>query len=91
MGPMGFQMFRKAPEKRDQTVLDRGQKRMPEVLAALDGKLEGKEYIIGDFSVADCACAPWLDLAPTLGVDLEPHANVRAWLERMRARPSWHA
>jgi glutathione S-transferase len=91
MGPMGFQMLRKSPETRDQSILDRGQKRMPEVLASLDAQLTGKEYILGDFSVADPACAPWLDLAPNLGLDLAPHGNVVAWLERMQARPSWNA
>src|SRR5262249_22673367 len=30
LGPMGFQMFRRAPEKRDQQVLERGRQRMPE-------------------------------------------------------------
>jgi glutathione S-transferase len=91
MGPMGFQMLRKAPEARDQGILDRGRKRMPEVLAVLDRQLAGKEYVVGAFSIADCACAPWLDTAPALGIDLTPYANVERWLGRMRARPSWTA
>lgn len=89
MGPMGFQMFRKAPDKRDEAILEKGRQRMPEVLEALDRQLEGKDYIVGDFSIADCACAPWLDLAPGFAIDFEPFANVRAWMDRMRARPSW--
>jgi GST-like protein len=90
MGPMGFQMFRKAPDKRDQTILERGRQRMPEVLGALDRQLEGKEYIAGSFSIADCACAPWLELAPSFGVELEPFGHVSAWMARMQARPSWN-
>jgi GST-like protein len=62
---------------------------MPEVLHVLDRQLEGKDYVIGTFSIADCACAPWLELAPGFGIDLEPFPNVRAWMSRMRARPSW--
>ena len=91
MGPMGFQLMRRAPEQRDQSVLDRGRKRLPEVLAVLDAQLAGREYIVGSFSVADAACAPWLEIAPDFGIDLTPHANVVAWLERMKARPSWDA
>ena len=91
MGPMGFQMFRRAPEKRDEQILARGRQRMPEVLGALDHQLEGKEYVAGDFSIADCACAPWLELAPGFGIDLTPFPNVRGWMERMQARPSWNA
>jgi glutathione S-transferase len=91
MGPMGFQLLRRAPDQRDQSVLDRGRKRLPEVLAVLDAQLAGREYIVGRFSVADAACAPWLEIAPDFGIDLTPHANVAAWLERMKARPSWNA
>ena len=91
MGPMGFQMFRRAPEKRDQQILARGRQRMPQALAILDHQLEGKDYIAGDFSIADCACAPWLELAPGFGIDLAPFANVSAWMTRMQGRPSWKA
>ena len=91
MGPMGFQIMRKAPDKRDQGILDRGRKRMPEVLQVLDAQLAGRDYVVGDFSIADCACAPWLEIAPALGIDLAPYRNVQAWLERMKARPSWAA
>jgi glutathione S-transferase len=91
LGPMGFQMFRRAPEKRDQQVLERGRQRMPEVLGALDRQLEGKDYIVGAFSIADCACAPWLELAPGFDIALGPFANVGAWMSRMQARPSWGA
>ena len=89
LGPMGFQMFRRTPEKRDQQILERGRQRMPEVLHVLDRQLEGKDYVVGAISIADCACAPWLELAPGFGIDLEPFPNVRAWMSRMRARPSW--
>ncbi len=91
MGPMGFQMFRKAPDKRDEATLSRGRQRMPEILALLDRQLEGSDYIVGDFSIADCACAPWLELAEYFGIEMEPFQNVRAWLSRMQTRPSWSA
>jgi glutathione S-transferase len=91
MGPMGFQMFRKTPDKRDEAILARGRHRMPEVLGALDRQLAGKDYIVGDFSIADCACAPWLELAGFFGIEMDAFANVNAWMSRMQARPSWSA
>jgi len=91
LGPMGFQMMRKSPDKRDQGILDRGRRRMPAVLQVLDQQLTGRDYIVGAFSIADCACAPWLDIAPALGINLDPYPNVQAWMERMKARASWHA
>lgn len=90
MGPMGFQMFRRAPEKRDQAILERGRQRMPEVLAVLDRQLEGKDYIAGDFSIADCACAPWLELTEFFGIETPGLDNVAAWMNRMKSRPSWN-
>ncbi len=89
MGPMGFQMFRRKPEDRDEALLARGRQRMPEVLAALDRQLEGKEYIVGDFSIADCACAPWLELAEFFGIEMGEFENVERWMTAMKARPSW--
>jgi glutathione S-transferase len=89
MGPMGFQMFRRAPDQRDENLLARGRQRMPEILEVLDRQLQEGPYIMGDFSIADCACAPWLELAPGFGIDMEPFTNVCAWMERMQARPSW--
>ncbi len=91
MGPMGFQMLRRAPDQRDEKVLARGRKRVPQLLQALDAQLAGKEFIVGDFSIADCANAPWLEFAPHVGIDMEPFKNVTAWLERMKSRPSWQA
>src|SRR5262249_29076155 len=43
LGPMGFQMFRRAPEKRDQQVLERGRHRRAEVRHVLDPKVEAKD------------------------------------------------
>src|SRR5690606_34650415 len=69
MGPMGFQMFRRAPEKRDQAILARGRQRMPDVLAVLDRQLEGHDYIRGAFAIADCACESWIVLTELFGID----------------------
>jgi len=91
LGPMGFQMFRKAPDKRDEGVLSRGRQRMPEVLAVLDRQLEGKDYLVGEFSIADCACSPWLELSEMFGIDMSAFRNVADWMSRMQARPSWGA
>jgi glutathione S-transferase len=60
-----------------------------EVFRHLDSVLEGP-YLVGDFSLADVAFVPRLQLLPTLGVEVPPElARARAWVERLRARPSW--
>ena len=55
-------------------------------LAILSKVLGERTYLIGDFTLADiayCGLAPFLDL-----FELEPPANVAAWLARIEARPS---
>jgi glutathione S-transferase len=58
-------------------------------LAYLDGKLEGREFLLDRFSVADgylTVVLNWTRATPEIDLSLYP--NVRAYLERMRARPS---
>jgi len=51
--------------------------------------LTGREYLCGTFSVADIATFLVVGFATTLGVPPgDGHKNVRAWVERVRARPS---
>jgi len=61
-------------------------KKIAPLLTVLEDRLHGKDYLLGDFTVVDCAFAPWL---PNL--DLDDHPNLRAWRDRLRARPSWAA
>ena len=56
---------------------------------ALEKALTGREYLCGTFSVADIATFLAVGFATTLGVPPgDGHKNVRAWVERVRARPS---
>ncbi len=60
---------------------------MMAALVVVDEQLEGKDYLMGDFSIADTALyynEYWaVDVA---GWDLPP--NVKAHYERMKTRPS---
>ena len=58
-------------------------------LAYLDDKLKGREFLLDRFSVADGYLATvlnWTQATPE--IDLASHPNVKAYLERMRQRPS---
>ena len=58
-------------------------------LAYLDDKLKGREFLLDRFSVADAYLATilnWTQATPE--IDLSAYPNVRAYLERMRQRPS---
>jgi glutathione S-transferase len=56
---------------------------------ALDRELAGREYLCDAFSVADIATFMVVGFATTLGAAPEDrHGNLRAWVERVRARPA---
>ena len=58
------------------------------LLDALDARLEGREHLLGAFSLADISSAEVLISGVGLGVSLEGRANVERWLDRCRARPA---
>lgn len=54
----------------------------------LDKQLAGKDYIAGEFSIADIASIGWAQGWEKQGQDINSFPNVKAWLERMNARPA---
>ena len=61
-----------------------------EQLSDLDSLLAGRPYLTGhEFGLADAAYLPWILRArSSLGVDLEPHAELSGWVARASERPS---
>jgi glutathione S-transferase len=47
------------------------------------------DYLLGEYSLADIAFAPHLGFLVQYGFDFPGTPRVRAWLERIRARPAW--
>jgi len=62
------------------------------LLAVIDAQLEGRDWIAGDYSIADIAIAPWLNTLAFYGaqdlVGWQNHPNAVAYLERFLARPA---
>ena len=62
------------------------------LLAVLEGQLQGRDWITGDYSIADIAIAPWLRSLDFYGardvLGWENHPNLVAYLERFLARPA---
>jgi glutathione S-transferase len=61
-----------------------------EKLAWLDGLIDGREWIVGDrFTLADILLYCFVDFGTQVGQPLNPeNANLAAWFERAKARPS---
>jgi glutathione S-transferase len=59
------------------------------IVTQADRHLAGREFFVADrYSVADIALYGYLQVADEAGVEMEPFANVAAWLDRVRAQPN---
>jgi glutathione S-transferase len=57
-------------------------------LDALQARLQGREHLLGDFSLADVAAASWLQIGTMFGIKLDNHPQVADWLKRCSERPA---
>ncbi|MCA1828058.1 MAG: glutathione S-transferase family protein [Myxococcales bacterium] len=73
----------------DPKAAENGRKELARYLPVLDDALAGREWLEGDFSLADVAYAPHFALIGEGGFDFSPYPRVRAWLDRLLARPAW--
>jgi glutathione S-transferase len=64
--------------------------RIEAALAALDRRLEETPYLAGRaYSLADIAYLPWiLRLEARLGIGIDAHPSIGAWVERLLERPA---
>ncbi len=82
----------KPEAERDAEKVRRYQGEVARVLARLEPLLDGKEYLVGEFSLADVAFIPRVLILHQLGVEVESRLqNVQAWIARLRERPSVRA
>ena len=54
----------------------------------LDATLEGRDYLCGDYSIADIICWPWIVFRHHHGFELDDFPNLARWYRRIEARPA---
>ncbi len=54
----------------------------------LDRRLEGREFVAGEYSIADMAIWPWISRFEWQQIDLGEFPNVRDWYVRIAGRPA---
>ncbi|MBX9907760.1 MAG: glutathione S-transferase N-terminal domain-containing protein [Beijerinckiaceae bacterium] len=54
----------------------------------LNKRLAGRDYICGEYSIADMACIGWARGWERQGQDIAQFPNVARWLDTMNARPA---
>ena len=60
-------------------------------LGVLERRLEGRDYILGAYSIADMASWPWVLIAKPLGQPLDEFPNLSRWREAVKQRPAVRA
>jgi glutathione S-transferase len=84
------EVFRKTdPTRRDAARLADAAARIGRGYDGLEALLDGRDWLCGEFGIADIGCFLPASFATTLGVPPgEGHVRVGAWLARLNARPS---
>jgi GST-like protein len=89
-GPMlgqNHHFNRYAPEKISYAI-ERYNNETKRLYGVLDKRLQDRDFIAGDYSVADMACYPWAAAHEWHYVDLADYPNVRRWHDAIKARPA---
>ena len=90
IGPMMGQanvFHRYLPEKIP-LAIERYQNEVRRLFGVLDGRLEGREYLAGDYSIADIANWAWVRTHNWSGVSLEGLPHLERWVTQLADRPA---
>ena len=95
VGPMFGQFghfYKYAKGKTDTYGEDRYAAEVTRLLGVLERRLDGRDWLVGEYSIADIATAPWVaGLAYYDGLERVGYGSfvrVHGWLERFQARPA---
>lgn len=88
MGPMFGQcghFLGYAPEKIPYAI-ERYQNETKRLYGVMDERLDGRDYIAGDYSIADMAIYPWIDVRWLHEIDIDEYPRVAEWFARVGNR-----
>jgi GST-like protein len=90
LGPMAGQAghFRLYAAEPNPYAIDRYTNEVNRLYGVLDRRLVDREYICGDYSVADMACWPWVVPHERHGQRLMDFPHLQRWYERLKTRPA---
>jgi len=90
LGPMAGQNghFRIYAPEPVPYAIDRYTRETARLYGVLDKRLAGREFIAGDYSIADMACYPWIVPHAAHGQNLADFPHLRRWFEAIRERPA---
>jgi GST-like protein len=90
LGPMLGQNhhFRGYSVEKIPYAIERYTKETERLYGVLDERLEDREYVAGEYSIADMACYPWIVLHERQGQDLNDYTHLKRWFDKIHDRPA---
>ncbi len=87
-----FWQMRKPADERDRDKIGEGEREARDHFAYLDRELQGREYFADEFSLGDISFIPPLANLEQAGFSIpNDFPSLKAWWQRMKARPSFKA
>lgn len=92
MAPMGnfvVETILLPPDRRSEVHAKRALKLMGRVLGAVNQHLEGRDYLVDEFTAADTITGHACLMSKRMGVDVSELPHLEAYLARLQARPAF--
>lgn len=90
LGPMAGQLshfINYAPEP-NPYALERYRNEYDRLLGVMNTRLDNRDFLAGDYSIADMASFPWVAGYKRFDADLDPFPNLRRWFDELKTRPA---
>lgn len=90
LGPMAGQAhhFRQYAPETVPYAIERYTNEVNRLYGVMNKRLADRDYLAGDYSIADMACIGWVKPYRNQGQDLDDFPNLKRWFEALSARPA---
>ena len=79
------------PERRNEEIAARSLKLLNRTLGAAELHMEGRDYLAGDFTIADTITGHAIIMSRRLGADFSASPNLNAYADRLEGRDAFKA
>lgn len=90
LGPMAGQAhhFRQYAPEKIQYGIERYTNEVNRLYGVMNRRLADRDFLAGDYSIADMACVGWIKPYENQGQDLNDFPNLKRWFETLLDRPA---
>jgi GST-like protein len=90
LGPMSGQNnhFKNYAVDKLQYAIDRYVNEVNRLYGVMNARLADREFLAGEYSIADMACYPWVVPWERQGQNISDFPHLKRWLETIKARPA---